>query len=269
MPIYIDRHDMAGTTAEEVAQAHLEDLAIQDRYGVKFLTYWFDEARGTAFCLVQSPDKETADRVHREAHGAVAHTMVEVELSAVEAFLGRVSDPEPPAPDRPAATDPGFRAVMFTDIVGSTEMTARLGDRRAVEIVRAHDALVRRALARHAGREVKHTGDGIMASFADTAAAVACARAILRAFADFNRSSSEPIRVRIGLHAGEPVEDSNDLFGATVQLAARLCQAAEPDTIVASREVKALCAEDAGWIALGEIRPKGFAQPVPIFQGTT
>jgi class 3 adenylate cyclase len=266
MPIYMDRHELAGTTAEEVAQAHLKDLAIQDRYGVKFLTYWFDEARGTTFCLVQSPDKETANRVHREAHGDVAYTMVEVELSAVEAFLGRVTDPEPPAPDRPAAMDPGFRAVMFTDIVGSTEMTARLGDRRSVEIVRAHDALVRRALAGHGGREVKHTGDGIMASFADTTAAVACARAILRSFAGFNRSSSEPIRVRIGLHAGEPVEDSNDLFGATVQMAARLCQAAEPDTIVTSSEVRTACADDTGWIALGESRLKGFPAPVPLLR---
>ena len=115
MPIYMDRHELAGTTAEEVAQAHLKDLAIQDRYGVKFLTYWFDEARGTTFCLVQSPDKETANRVHREAHGDVAYTMIEVELSAVEAFLGRIRDPEPPAPDRPAAMDPGLRTVMFTD----------------------------------------------------------------------------------------------------------------------------------------------------------
>ena len=107
MPIYMDRHELAGTTAEEVARAHLKDLAIQDRYGVKFLTYWFDEARGTTFCLVQSPDKETANRVHREAHGDVAYTMVEVALSVVEAFLGRVSDPEPPAPDRQVEIDPG------------------------------------------------------------------------------------------------------------------------------------------------------------------
>ena len=55
MPIYMDRHELAGTTAEEVAQAHLKDLAIQDRYGVKFLTYWFDEARGTTFCLASPP----------------------------------------------------------------------------------------------------------------------------------------------------------------------------------------------------------------------
>ncbi len=266
MPIYIDRHEFAGMTAETVAQAHLKDLAIQDRYGVKFLTYWFDEARGTAFCLVQSPDKETASHVHRKAHGNVAHTLIEVELSAVEAFLGRVDDPGSLALGGRAEIDQAFRAVMFTDIVGSTEMTARLGDRRAVEIVRAHDALVRRALVRHGGREVKHTGDGIMASFAEVPAAAGCARTILGAFTEFNRSSLEPIQVRIGLSAGEPVEDSDDLFGSTVQLAARICQTAEPDTIVASADVRAACADDAGWVALGESRLKGFPAPVPLFR---
>jgi class 3 adenylate cyclase len=266
MPIYLDRHELAGMTAEKVAHVHLTDLAIQDRYGVKFLTYWFDEARGTAFCLVQAPDKETARRVHQKAHGNVPHTIIEVELSAVEAFLGRIGDPRPTAPGLPPAIDTGFRAVMFTDIVGSTEMTSRLGDRRAVEIIRAHDGLVRRALTRHGGREVKHTGDGMMASFVEVAAAAACARAILEAFAEFNRSSAEPIRVRIGLSAGEPVEDSDDLFGSTVQLAARICQAADPDTVVGSGDVRAACADDTDWVALGASQFKGFPAPVPLFR---
>ena len=96
MPIFMDRHDLTGTTAAEIAEAHRRDLAIQDRYGVKFLTYWFDEQRGTTFCLVEAPDKETAQCVHREAHGFVAGEVVEVALSAVEAFLGRIHDAEPP-----------------------------------------------------------------------------------------------------------------------------------------------------------------------------
>jgi class 3 adenylate cyclase len=266
MPIYMDRHELPGMTAEQVAQAHLQDLAVQDRYGVKFLTYWFDEARGTAFCLVQSPDKETADRVHREAHGAVAHTMVEVDPSAVEAFLGRINDPQPPAPGRSAEIGPAFRAVMFTDIVGSTEMTARLGDQRGMEIVRAHDALVRRALARHAGREVKHTGDGIMASFEDVAGAVACAREIQASLAEFNRMSREPLRVRIGIDAGEPVEERNDLFGATVQLAARICEDAEPGTVLVSGRVREACPPGDGLVDLGQRAFKGFPAPVRVFE---
>jgi class 3 adenylate cyclase len=266
MPIYMDRHHFAGATAESVAEAHLHDLAIQDRYGVKFLTYWFDEARGTAFCLVDAPDEETVHRVHHEAHGGVPNSLVEVELSAIEAFLGRVGDPEPSAPGRPAAVDPAFRTVLFTDIVGSTEMTTRLGDRFGVEIVRAHDSLVRRALRRHAGREVKHTGDGIMASFFEVGAGVACAQAIQQAFAEFNQTSFQPIHVRIGLHAGEPIEDSRDLFGATVQLAARICRMAEAGSILASDEVRSACPDDVGWIPLGPSPLKGFPAPVHLFR---
>ena len=89
MAIFIDRHDMKGTNVAEVAAAHLKDLEIQDHYGVKFLTYWFDYDRGTAFCLVEAPDKDVVARVHREAHGGVPHEIIPADLSTVEAFLGR------------------------------------------------------------------------------------------------------------------------------------------------------------------------------------
>ena len=128
------------------------------------MTYWFDESRGTGFCLIDAPDIKTAMRVHDEAHGDVAKDVIEVDLSAVQAFLGRVSDPEPSGEASNVTIDSALRAIMFTDIVGSTSMTERLGDARSVEMVRAHDALVRRALKDKGGHVVKHTGDGIMAS---------------------------------------------------------------------------------------------------------
>jgi class 3 adenylate cyclase len=258
MPIFMDRHDMKGTRPEDVAQDHLKDLEVQDRYGVKWLTYWFDEERGTTFCLVDAPDKETAQQAHREAHGHVAGEIIEVALSAVEAFLGRISDPKPATGSTRMELDPGIRTIMFTDIVGSTEMTARLGDRMATELVRAHDALVRRALSRWGGREVKHTGDGIMASFDTTSAAAECARTIQQTFASYNLANAEPIHVRIGLHAGEPVEDNNDLFGSTVQLASRLCGAAEADQILVSQEMRDSCGNPHGFIDLGSRSLKGF-----------
>ena len=156
---------------------------------------------------------------------------------------------------------------MFTDIVGSTEMTARLGDTAALELVRVHDALVRRGLEAHGGREVKHTGDGIMASFDKVANAVRAAADIQRRFAAYNAEASESLSVRIGIHAGEPVEDHNDLFGATVQLAFRLCSEAEATGIVVSGLVRELCEEDtARFVALGERRLKGFAEKVPVFR---
>jgi class 3 adenylate cyclase len=156
---------------------------------------------------------------------------------------------------------------MFTDIVGSTEMTARLGDRGALELVRVHDALVRRALESYGGREVKHTGDGVMASFDQAANAVRSAADIQRRIAAFNADSVETLSVRIGVHAGEPVTDRNDLFGATVQLANRLCSEAEAGGILVSGLVRELCEEDASrFVLLGERRLKGFAEKAQVFR---
>jgi class 3 adenylate cyclase len=266
MPIFMDRHHLKGATPAELAEAHRKDLSIQDQYGVQFLTYWYDQHRGTTFCLVDAPDKETAQQVHRDSHGMVAEEIMEVSLSAVEAFLGRITDPKPAAQGSAPELDAGHRAILFTDIVGSTEMTARLGDRMAAELVRAHDSLVRRSLEKFGGRQVKHTGDGIMASFDTASAAVDCARDIQRAFADYNRANTEPIHVRIGMDSGDPVEDSNDLFGATVQLASRLCAAAAADQILASKAIVDECGRRDGFLERGAKSLKGFSSPVSAFE---
>ena len=144
-------------------------------------------------------------------------------------------------------------------------MTARLGDMAATELIRAHDSLVRRALARHDGREVKHLGDGIMASFDVVALAVDCARAINASFASYNEASSEPIHIRIGLDGGEPVEDSRDLFGSTVQRASRICGEALTDQILVSQAVKAECRDQSGFVDCGFRILKGFREPVRVF----
>ncbi len=266
MPIFLDRHDLRGLAAADIAEAHRKDLEVQERYGVRFLTYWFDEARGTGFCLIDAPDIATAMRVHDEAHGDVAKDVIEVDLSAVEAFLGRVSDPKPLGPEAKVTFDAALRAIMFTDIVDSTGMTARLGDTRAVEMVRAHDAIVRRSLKDRRGREIKHTGDGIMAAFDDTNAAVHCARAIQQGFDAFNLASKEKLRVRIGLDVGEPIADSNDLFGTTVQTAARLCQVADPDVIFVSGAVRDALGDVFEFREIGPQSLKGFTRPVTIYE---
>jgi class 3 adenylate cyclase len=264
VPIFLDRHDLKGLTAADIAEAHRKDLELQEKYGVQFLTYWFDQNRSTAFCLIDAPDAQTAMRVHDEAHGDVARHVIEVDLAAVEAFLGRVADPAP-AGSKQDAVDAALRAILFTDIVDSTPMTARLGDTRAVEMIRAHDSVVHRALADVGGREVKHTGDGIMASFDDSLSAASCARAIQQGFRTFNAASREKIRVRIGIDVGEPVADSNDLFGSTVQMAARLCQAADPDVILVSSAVRDMVRGKFSAVELPPRVLKGFSEPVPLF----
>ncbi|TMC62852.1 MAG: DUF4242 domain-containing protein [Chloroflexi bacterium] len=79
MPTYMDMHDIPGVKAKDVAGAHQADLKIQGKYGVDYKQYWVDETEGKVFCLVDAPDKESASRVHREAHGLEAHTLYEVK----------------------------------------------------------------------------------------------------------------------------------------------------------------------------------------------
>jgi class 3 adenylate cyclase len=266
LPIFLDRHDLHGMTAADIAEAHRKDLEVQDRYGVKFLTYWFDEKRGTGFCLIDAPSKDVAMQVHTEAHGGCASDVIEVDLSAVEAFLGRVADPPSTAQNKNPDLDAALRAIMFTDIVDSTGMTARLGDARAVEMVRAHDAILGRAIRDADGRIVKHTGDGMMVSFSRPNNAVHCARAIQQAIRTFNSNSQEKIAVRIGIHVGEPIEDSRDLFGATVQTAARLCQKAPAEGIVISDALHEQISDQFEATSLGTWTLKGLRSPVATYQ---
>ncbi len=271
MPIYMDRHYIEGATRHAIANAHEKDLETQGKYGVHFLTYWFDEARCTAFCLVEAPDVESIKRTHDEAHGDVPHEIIEVDPAVVEAFLGRVKDPpgaKPAGATGVARLDPAFRAVMFTDLEDSTAMTVRLGDAKALHLLHIHNAMTRNALREHEGREVKHLGDGIMASFASIAQAIDCAIAIQKSFSAYSADHAEaPLHLRIGLSAGEPVEEDNDLFGATVQLAARICAHARPDQILAAEIiVEHYPGGRSMFSEVDQITPKGFDHPMPVYE---
>jgi class 3 adenylate cyclase len=271
MPVYMDRHYIEGATRHALADAHQKDLAVQEKYEVKFLTYWFDDLRCTAFCLIEAPNRETIERAHNEAHGLVPHEILEVDPAVVESFLGRIKDP-PPASSHGGAertpVDAAFRAIMFTDLKDSTRITTLHGDAKALHLLHVHNALTRKCLNAHRGREIKHTGDGIMASFALVSDSVECAIAIQKAFAAYNRECREtPLHVRIGLSAGEPIEEDGDLFGKSVQLAARLCAQAEPGRILIDQVVlgqwpgRHLAISDRGEITL-----KGFDQGVKVYE---
>ena len=161
-----------------------------------------------------------------------------------------------------------FRTILFTDMEGSTSLTQRLGDAAAQDVLRTHNSIVRDALAAHSGTEIKHTGDGIMASFTTASAALGAAVAIQKALADHNEANSDAaLRVRIGLNAGEPVAEDEDLFGTAVQLAARVCDKAEPGQILASNVVQELAAgKGFDFADQGEASLKGFDKPVRLHE---
>ncbi|MGH7782647.1 MAG: nickel-binding protein, partial [Candidatus Binatia bacterium] len=270
--LYMDRHYVEGATRSALADAHQKDLALQDKYQVRFLTYWFDEVRCTAFCLIEAPNQETIERAHNEAHGLIPNEVLEVDGDAVDAFLGRIKDPAPRNISSGTAgetlIDPAFRAIMFTDLKDSTLMTTLYGDHKALHLLHIHNALTRNSLKTHRGHEVKHTGDGIMSSFIAVPDAVECAISIQKAFASYNIENPDaPLFLRIGLSAGEPIEEHGDLFGKAVQLAARICAHAEPGKILVAPMVVEQCQDtNYSFADLGEITPKGFDHPIQVYE---
>jgi class 3 adenylate cyclase len=189
---------------------------------------------------------------------------MEAVLAAIDEFLGEAEEA------RAAAEPPtagAFRTILFTDAEGSTALTERVGDAKAREVLRPHERIVREALQAHGGAEVKTMGDGFMASFSSATRALECAIAMQRAFAAHNETAEEPIRVRIGLNAGEPIAEEKDLFGTAVNMAARIAATAEGGEILASDVVRQLVAGKGFLFSdRGEVELKGFEEPVRLYE---
>ena len=263
----MDIHEIpGGVSAEDVAKAHAEDVKIEDKYGVHYHKYWVNEKAGKIFCLCHAPNAEAAVQVHRRAHGMVADKVIEIQPELAEGFLGGVEVNEAGAALVPGASnerDPGIRTILFTDIAESTALTQMLGDEGAMALLDLHNTIVRNALTDLGGREIKHTGDGIMASFVSAASALKCATRVQRELAEHEKNRNRSLKIRIGAAAGEPVEQHHDLFGSTVQLAARLCSHASPEQILVSNAIAELClGKGFSFQDVGDVALKGFDRPV-------
>lgn len=196
-------------------------------------------------------------RISSGSYNPWAEGAIEPSLTAISDFVGR---------HIPLMPTPQPMAVLVTDLVGSTEMTHRLGEERARELFHIHDEIVRESRRKTHGAEVKHTGDGIMCRFEDPSAAVACAADIQVALADHNRKVPEdPIEVRIGIAYGDVVDERNDqLFGTTVVLAVRIMDIAQPGQILVSGSVPESVGDAFEFEPIGDVALKGFPEPVPV-----
>ncbi len=185
-------------------------------------------------------------------------------VDAINAFL-KAGEPEP---SEPAAAEPsGFRTILFTDIVGHTAMTQRLGDAEAREVLREHERITRDELKSHGGSEVKTMGDGFMASFSSATKALDCAVAVQRAFAERNESAAEPILVRVGINAGEPIAEDDDLFGSAVIAAARIAAKADGGEILTSDTVRGILAGKGFLFSdRGDVALRGFEDPMRLYE---
>ena len=190
-------------------------------------------------------------------------------VKAISQFIGDPVDDEPSAP--PSATNSaegsmvGVVTILFTDLAASTELLDRLGDETYELLRRTHFGLLRSAVAEHGGEEVKSLGDGLMVVFSSTLSALRCAVAMQESVRQHNEQYPEtPLRVRIGLHAGEPIREEGDYFGTPVVVARRLCERAEGGKVLASDLVRELAGTRGGvrFEPLGSLTLKGFTMPV-------
>ncbi|MBS0000336.1 MAG: DUF4242 domain-containing protein [Cyclobacteriaceae bacterium] len=242
MPIYMDRHDLPGVTARDVAEAHQADLKVQDKFGCRGLTYWFDETRGIAFCLVEAPDKEAVKEMHDHAHGLIPHQILEVDNSLVEAFLGRIEDPE----NLTGSEDPhlsqqdrtAIRTILYTDLKRSPFALSDHGEINDSGHYKMFNKIVRTQVKNHEGREVEHGGSGFLISFSSASNGMRCAHGMLEEFKlKDNGSSTKGFQICAGLSAGMPVTEDYDFFEQAVLSARRLCFLAESGKILVAPEV--------------------------------
>ena len=158
--------------------------------------------------------------------------------------------------------------VLFTDIAGSTAMTQMHGDNKAQTIIRMHNLITREALTNYFGTEIKHTGDGIMASFVKTTNSVEAAIQIQQQTATYNQTNPDfQLLLKIGLNAGEPIAEDNDLFGSMVQMSARIVDKAQGEQIFVSENVRSICSgKGIKFINRGGFEMKGFDEPPILYE---
>jgi class 3 adenylate cyclase len=187
-------------------------------------------------------------------------------VRVTEEFLGGMPS-APIAPPIPAAVSGAFRTIVFTDLEGHTEMMQRLGDERGRDVLRAYERLTRDALRAHGGTELKALGDGFMASFPSATRALQFAAALQGAVGAHAQAGGEPLRIRVGVNAGEPIAEDNDLFGTAVILAARVAAEAAGGQVLVADVVRQLVA-GKGLIFAEHGAPvlAGFTEPVRIWE---
>ena len=198
---------------------------------------------------------------------AAAFARADETITIIRDFLTETASPKRRArAPSPSAAD--VHTILFTDMESSAALRQREGDAKAQELVHVHNKIVRDALGAQEGKEIKHTGDGIMATFASASQALRSAVAIQRGVAaHVEEHPDAALRVYIGMNAGEPIVEEGDLFGTSVDLAKRICDQCQPGEILVSDVVRQLVAgKEFLFSDRGETALRGFEDPMRLYE---
>ena len=236
MPIYMDFHDLPeGVTSAHVAEMHQADLKIEHKYNCRGLTYWCDERRQTAFCLIEAPNEQAIMDLHEKAHGGVPQRIIEVNDTIVESFLGRIKDPENAKnTELNIINDSAFRSLMVVKFHKNVLRTTQLETLQAA--LRGYANSIRNIVSQHHGRIVKQDSNLFLVSFTNVAQAVQSA---IRIQEIHNYVITPDLNFKIGIGAGMPVTEKEHLFEDTINKADYLTYVPSGSIILAP-EVKAL-----------------------------
>ena len=250
MPIYMDFHDLPdGVTAEHVAQMHQADLKIEHKYNCRGLTYWCDEIRQTAFCLIEAPNEQAIIDLHEKAHGGVPQRVIEVNDSIVETFLGRIQDPERAKESGlHIIDDSAYRVLLILNMHRTKLRDDNQSTLKAA--LRGYSQSFKTIIGKNNGRLVKQQDFGLLASFTTARQAIACAQAIQELH---NCVITPELEFRIGICAGDPVTEKDQLFEETIGQAQNLSRI-DSKQVVVSETVRQLYEQECDQALPGDIR---------------
>ena len=219
MPLFLDLHELPdGITSTHVAEMHQADLELEHMYKCRGLTYWCDEKRKTAFCLIDAPNKQALIDLHENAHGAVPTRIIEVNDTIVESFLGRIEDPEKSNNlSLNIINDPAFRTLMVVNIKQNTLSTTKINTLKAA--LKGYTVAIRTLITRHHGRLVKHEANTFLMAFDAVTDAIHCG---LKIKGSFNSDFTPDLELKIGISAGTPVTKKDSIFEDTIKTASFL-----------------------------------------------
>jgi len=225
----MDRHNVPDeVTPEMAAQLHAADSKIQHLFNCTVLTYWYDNSRKTAFCLVDAPNPQALQGMHNASHGQVAHNIIEVDPDIVESFLGRIEHPSTGVP----INEPAFRVIMVVEM-----------DRASLKInenLKNFSKEIVESILHYEGRIVRQDLEQYLVSFFSASAAVQCAFQIESIYNKFiNRIANEEMTIKIALSGDAPVTEHENFFEQAIKLAGRMCKI-DKALIMVSSEVRDL-----------------------------
>jgi AraC-like DNA-binding protein len=236
----MDLHIIPGVTAKAAAEAHRQDLVIQKKYDCNCMTYWVDEEKGRAFCLIEAPSAEAVKKLHKNAHGLMPHKIIEVNDTVVESFLGRIYDPETPQTledQLKVFNDPAFRVLVLIQTTDPLFVIDELEKKERGNLFTQFNKRIKEKSIEFEGKIAEQDENISIISFTSAFNAIGCSMSLFDALSS---SEMESLGLKISVNAGMPVTETKNerVFGETIEFAKQMFYLDHPHRVTVASIIK-------------------------------